>query len=73
MKIYVASYEDPSGRGYQQIFTDKKTANEWMYKKFKSDYCSGYGITEKEKLELYENHKNYGAFSAKIKSFTWNL
>lgn len=70
MKIYVASYEDPAGHGSQQVFDCKRAANEWMYKKFVKDYCSGYGMKEEEKIQLFENHKSYGAFSAKIKQFT---
>jgi hypothetical protein len=70
MKIYVASYEDPSGHGYQSIFENKKAARDWMFAKFKRDYCSGYGNTEFEKLEMFRNHEKYGAFTAKVKQFT---
>jgi hypothetical protein len=73
MKLYVASYEDASGNGYQKIFRSKKNANIWMYNKFIKDYCIGYGMTNKEKLESFKDHKNYGAFSAKIKQFKVKL
>ncbi len=70
MKIYIASYEDPHGIGFQKLFNSKKLADEWMFIKFVRDYCSGYGMSKEDKVALYQNHKNYSAFSANIKQFT---
>jgi hypothetical protein len=72
MKIYVASYEDPSGNGCQKAFKSRKSAKDWLFAKFKKDYCSGYGLTKVEKLEMFCSQEKYGAFAAKVRQFTIN-
>lgn len=61
MKIYVATYEDGSGSGFQKVFKDRKNAKIWLEKQFKRDFrCLKMTIKE---------WGRYGAWTMKIKSF----
>lgn len=63
MKIYVATYEDGSGYGYQKIFVDDlSAAKAWLKKQWERDFSGD----ETPFLDWCA----YGAWTGKIKSFT---
>lgn len=68
MKIYIVTYEDNTGFGYQKLFYTKKAANKWLFDKFRKDN-DGECATLAEYKALLAEHKIYGAHSAKIKCF----
>jgi hypothetical protein len=67
MKIHVATYTDTSGYGYQKVFKLKKQATDWLLKQFERDYKKMDQIPIKE---AFNDWRKYGAFTAKIKSFS---
>lgn len=60
--IFVATFEDSSGGGYQKIFSSRKLADNWLWKMYIRSF------DEPIKKEFIE-WKRYGAFTAKIKRF----
>lgn len=67
MKIYVATYEDSSGYGYQKVAKDKILAETWLRERFLKDNDSF--ETEKEFREAFKSHCEYGANTGKIRMF----
>lgn len=68
MKIYVATYEDGSGFGYQKVFKYKSLAKKWLRKQYDRDFGEEESDTETE--SNFKDRCDYGAWTGKIKSFT---
>lgn len=67
MKIYIATYEDGSGRGYQKVCKDKLSAKTWLRERFIKD--NDPFETEKEFEDVFKDHCEYGAWTGKIRMF----
>lgn len=68
MKIFVATYSDSSGFGYQKVFKHKSLASDWLKKSFARD--NGCNLNDPTFLTDFKDHCEYGTWwNGKIKSF----
>lgn len=64
--IYVATYTTDSGYGSQKVFSNRKAAKDWLFRKYKSEHG-----TYSETLELdFKEWCHYGAWTSTIKKHT---
>lgn len=64
MNIFVATFEDSGGGGYQKVFSSKELANDWLWKMYLKS-----SIDDEPTKKGFTEWKRYGAFTAKIKGF----
>lgn len=59
MTIYVATFTDSAGYGYQAIFNSRKEAKKWLENKWGKSSI----------IMPFNEYESYGAFTAMIKRF----